>query len=252
MKNTLLMAAFIMSALSALGQTVITHIPYKITAPGNYSLLVSYTGSAGNLGNDLNSGAIEINANNVVLDLNGANIVAAFIAIFSNSTSNITIKNGSLTANALTSELIFVKNAVNVSIQNVQMNATGAGIGGTYTGGGAGSQGSATAITGYYNNGFVITNNMISQIGLGLWLWECEGGLVAENVINQAIARAVVSTGGPTGNNLFKNNVINRGNSDGVIMNLGGGTGEEYVGNAILGMPGDTHAYFGGTNIFGQ
>jgi hypothetical protein len=64
---------------------------------------------------------------------------------------------------------------------------------------------------------------MISQIGLGLWLWECQGGVVAENVINQAIARAVVSTGGPTGNNLFKNNVINGGNSDGIVMNLGGG-----------------------------
>jgi hypothetical protein len=75
----------------------------------------------------------------MVLDLNGANIVAPFIAIFSNSTSNITIKNGSLTANAVTSELVFVKNAINVSIQNVQMNAIGAGIGGTYNGKGAGS-----------------------------------------------------------------------------------------------------------------
>jgi hypothetical protein len=87
----------------------------------------------------------------VVLDLNGANIVTSFIAIFSNSTSNITIKNGSLTASALTTQLICVKNAVNVSIQNVQMNAIGTGIGGTYNGSG---QGAAIAITGYYDNGF--------------------------------------------------------------------------------------------------
>jgi hypothetical protein len=79
LKTNLLMPALIMGALSAFADTVIDHIPYKITAPGNYSLLVNYTGRAGNLGNDLNSGAIEINANNVVLDLNGANIVAAFI-----------------------------------------------------------------------------------------------------------------------------------------------------------------------------
>jgi hypothetical protein len=240
-----------MSAITAFADTVINHIPYKITAPGNYSLLVNYSGSAGNLGNDLNSGAIAITANNVVLDLNGANIVAPFIAIFANVTSNITIKNGSLTANAMTSQLIFVKNSVNVSIQNVKMNAIGAGVGGTYTGGGAGSQGSATAITGYYNSGFAITNNMITRIGLGLWLWECNGGVVAENVINQAIARAVVSTGGQTGNNLFKDNVINGGNSDGVVMHFAQ-PGEEYVGNAILGMPGDTNAYEGGTNIAGQ
>jgi hypothetical protein len=252
LKYALLIAALTLAALSAFADTVINHIPYKIAAPGNYSLLVNYTGSAGTLGRDLNSGAIEINANNVVLDLNGANIVAPFIAIFSNSTSNITIKNGSLTANALTSELIFVKNAVNVSIQNVQMNAIGAGIGGTYNGNGAGSQGSATAITGYYNNGFTITNNLISQIGLGLWLWQCDGGVVAENVINKAIARAVVSTGSSNGNNLFKDNVINGGNSDGIVMNFGGGPGEQYVGNAILGLPGDTTPYEGGTNIAGQ
>jgi hypothetical protein len=249
LKYALLIAALTLAAISVFADTVINHIPYKISAPGNYSLLVNYTGNAGNLGNDLNSGAIQITANNVVLDLNGANIVAPFIAIFSNSTSNITIKNGSLTANALTSQLIFVKNTVNLSIQNVQMNAIGAGIGGTYNGSG---QGAAIAITGYYNSGFAITNNMISQIGLGLWLWQCHGGVVAENVINQAIARAVVSGGGPTGNNLFKNNVINGGNSDGIVMNLGGGPGEEYVGNAILGMPGDTNAYEGGTNIAGQ
>jgi len=251
-QSILLMAALIVGTLSAFGQTTISHIPYKITAPGNYSLLVNYTGSAGTLGNDLNSGAIEINANNVILDLNGANIIAQFIAVFSNSTSNITIKTGSLTAIAVTSELIFVKNAMNVSIQNVQMNAIGTGIGGTYNGAGAGSQGSATAITGYYNNGFTITNNLISQIGLGLWLWECGGGVVADNVINHAIARAVVSGGGPNGNNLFKNNVINGGNSDGIVMNLGGGPGEEYVGNAILGMPANTNHYQGGTNIAGQ
>jgi hypothetical protein len=99
LKYALLIAAFILAAISAFADTVINHIPYKITAPGNYSLLTNYTGSAGTLGNDLNSGAIEIMANNVVLDLNGGNIVAPFIAIFSNSTSNITIKNGSLTAN---------------------------------------------------------------------------------------------------------------------------------------------------------
>jgi hypothetical protein len=63
LQTTLLVAALIVGTLSAFSQTTITHIPYKITAPGNYSLLVNYNGSAGNLGNDLNSGAIEINAN---------------------------------------------------------------------------------------------------------------------------------------------------------------------------------------------
>jgi hypothetical protein len=70
--------------------------------------------------------------------------------------------------------------------------------------------------------------------------------------MNQAIARTVISTGSSKGNNLLKDNVINGGNSDGIVMNLGGGTGEEYVGNAILGLPGDTAPYEGGTNIAGQ
>ena len=68
LKYALLIAALTLAAISVFADTVINHIPYKISAPGNYSLLVNYTGNAGNLGNDLNSGAIQITANNVVLE----------------------------------------------------------------------------------------------------------------------------------------------------------------------------------------
>jgi len=50
-QNILLTAAIslVMSTVAAFGQTIISHIPYKITTPGNYSLLVNYTGTAGTL-----------------------------------------------------------------------------------------------------------------------------------------------------------------------------------------------------------
>ena len=185
-------SAVLLTISWAQAQTAITSLPFTITAPGTYILASSLTDANG-------SGtvpAIQINASNVTIDLNGnyiSNIPAGpttqTIGINAFDRANLTIKNGLIVGFSAGILLLGQSTNTNALIENVRLifNVNG-------------------GIQLSNSRGAIITNCQISSTG-----FSPSGSALNSNSV--AIFDSV-SLGG----NVISNNVISQGTEAGIIL----------------------------------
>jgi hypothetical protein len=191
--------------------------PYKITQPGSYKL-------SGNLVVAGNTDGIDINANNVVLDLNGFTISGPSTSVSSSSGVNIstnsaTIKNGSVVA---FSNGLFQKSSTGGIVEDVHASNNSVGI---VVNAGIVRRCTATGnvygiIVGYNGDpttsGAVVENSIASSNTFaGI---ESYFSVITGNVINGNQYGLLVSSGSVVASNSIQNNTTQDINGAGFMV----------------------------------
>jgi nitrous oxidase accessory protein NosD len=197
MKHSLLkttgpiLATLLFTSALAGAATVIDHVPYAITAPGEYELKSDLTAS--------DTDGIDVQAENVVVDFNGFSLTQtqeqAFVAgiIIEDNVSNVILRNGTVSGFA-----------VGVSVSGTRCKVQDLRVLGNFAVGVKVNSGDNNAVL----NCFVIGPGRTGDNqSLGIYLAGPSGTLVKGNHVS-AWRQAIVSDGG-SGNAFIQNYVAN-------------------------------------------
>ena len=214
---------------SGVAGTAIGSVPFTISVPGRYFL-------ASNLIYVLTTGAaITINADEVILDLNGTSLHGpggsnSAIGVLVPSRHSVTIQNGDIDGFGLAGIELLANSAQNI-VDNVRLNANQTGV---------------LALIGTLN---IVKNCLIDGGTVGILFSSGSGNRASNNTLgNQGppTGIALLTLGGSQ--NYFENNLVSKGfNAQGQVML--GGINDKYRFETFVGFP-VVHPVSGGTEEF--
>jgi hypothetical protein len=148
--NSILAASSLLLSVASYGQTPISSVPFTISAGGTYILTAGlvYSASTGN--------AITVNANNVIIDLNGHYLIC------------------SVSGNTATG--IFASNKLNIRVRNGEILKFFHGVGFDFSSGTNNNIGHVVESIGFWNN------------NIGVWFHQTEASVVRNCIFNGGLA----------------------------------------------------------------
>ena len=206
---------------SGVGGTAIVSVPFIISVPGRYFL-------TSNLTYVLTTGAaITINADEVILDLNGASLHGpggsnTAIGVLVPSRRGVTIQNGDIDGFGLAGIELLANSAQNI-VDHVRLNANQTGV---------------LAVSGTLN---IVKNCVIDGVidggTVGILFSSGSGNRASNNTLgNQGPPTGIALLTGGSSQNYFENNLVSKGfNASGQVM--AGGIYDKYRFETFVGFP---------------
>jgi hypothetical protein len=148
--NSILAASSLLLSVASYGQTPITSVPFTISSGGLYVVTAQlvYSASTGN--------AITVNANNVIIDLNGHYLIC------------------SVSGNSATG--IFADNKLNIRVRNGEILKFFHGVGFDFSSGTNNNIGHVVESIGFWNN------------NIGVWFHQTKASVVRNCIFNGGLA----------------------------------------------------------------
>lgn len=214
---------------SGIAGTPIGSVPFTISAPGRYFLVTNLTYGS------VSGPAININASEVTLDLNGASlqgpgVTNSAIGVLVSGTHSVTIQNGDIDGFGLAGILLAVNSAQN-TVENVRLNANQTGV---------------LAVNGTLN---IVKHCVINGGTVGIRFSSGLGNRASNNTLGNQVAPTGIAlfTDGAS-QNYFENNLVSKGfNALGQVMS--GGINDKYRFETFVGFP-TPHPVSGGVEEF--
>lgn len=214
---------------SGVAGTAIGSVPFTISVPGRYFV-------ASNLIYVLTTGAaITINADEVILDLNGTSLHGpggsnSAIGVLVPSRHSVTIQNGDIDGFGLAGIELLANSAQNI-VDNVRLNANQTGV---------------LAVIGTLN---IVKNCLIDGGTVGILFSSGSGNRASNNTLgNQGPPTGIALLTLGSSQNYFENNLVFKGfNASGQVM--AGGINDKYRFETFVGFP-VVHPVSGGTEEF--
>jgi hypothetical protein len=214
---------------SGIAGTPIGSVPFAISAPGRYFLVT-------NLTYGLTTGAaITINADEVILDLNGTSLHGpsgsnSAIGVLVHSRHSVTIQNGDIDGFGLAGIELLANSAQNI-VDSVRLNANQTGV---------------LAAIGTLN---IVKNCVIDGGTVGILFSSGSGNRASNNTLgNQGPPTGIALLTFGSSQNYFENNLVFKGfNASGQVM--AGGINDKYRFETFVGFP-TLHPVSGGVEEF--
>jgi Periplasmic copper-binding protein (NosD) len=202
---------------SGVAGTAIVSVPFIISVPGRYFLASNLTYVP------TNGAAITINADEVILDLNGTSLHGpggsnSAIGVLVPSRHNVTIQNGDIDGFGLAGIELLANSAQNI-VDNVRLNANQIGV---------------LADTGTLN---IVKNCVIDGGTVGILFASGSGNRASNNTLgNQGPPTGIALLTVRDSRNYFENNLVSRGfSASGQVM--AGGIHDKYRFETFVGFP---------------
>jgi len=177
---------------SGIGGNPIASLPFSVSAPGRYFLVTNLTYA-------LTTGpAITINADEVILDLNGASLHGpgvsnSAIGVLVQGRHSVTIQNGDIDSFGLAGIELLASSAQNI-VDNVRLNADQTGV---------------LVVSGTLN---IVKNCMVDGGTVGILFSSGFGNRASNNTLgNQGSPTGIALFTSGTSQNYFENNMVSKG-----------------------------------------
>lgn len=202
---------------SGIGATPIASVPFTISAPGRYFVVT-------NLTYGLTTGqAITINANEVILDLNGASLHGPGVSntatgVLVPGRQSVTIQNGDIDGFGFAGIQLAPNSAQNI-VDNVRLNANQTGV---------------LVVNGTLN---IVKNCVIDGGTVGILFSSGAGNRASNNTLgNQGLPTGIALLTAGSSQNYFENNLVSKGSNPlGQVMV--GGINDKYRFETFVGFP---------------